>query len=75
MLIKAKKCPFCGSDRVDIKENILSHSIKESKTVSYARVYCKTCKAEGPKVELPPQRRSIMPYLEEAAELWNARVT
>ena len=75
MKINARPCPFCKSARIELKENILEHDRTQSRSVPCVKLYCKTCKAEGPKVEIPQERDSIMPYIEEAVSLWNTRST
>lgn len=78
-LEKAKPCPFCGSDQLDISVKN-KHADWHTKVAAQITIYCKDCHAAGPRY-LYYTDDGTKPYhininqelIDKVVEQWNNR--
>lgn len=69
-----KTCPFCGSDDIGVKDNILEYKMGQGCPCSSIRrvwAYCRRCECEGRKTTIESVYDSEI--IAAAAEAWNRR--
>lgn len=72
MKLDTRQCPFCGSYRTEITDNVLQYHPEQSKTSRYAKVYCKHCGARGPQIDTAGKRP--LQVIEAAVQAWNGEI-
>lgn len=68
-------CPFCGSNDIGVKDNIIEHRMGNDCPCSTLRkvwAYCRYCQCEGRKTTIDNVYDSEI--IAAAAEAWNKRV-